>query len=167
MILGFGSSGISIDFGSEVQALFVPRVKRPVFKHHQMSLMSQLRGTSSTFRCKTDFVCAQRHYIYSICRYQSSGIKGFYWQRKPSAMLRLLSFMDYSSQVNHQAVWEWRHIQLRRAPPREYFTEVFGIGQVKQDVHAVILYPICLYPVVIAEGTYGTPIVRREESCAT
>lgn len=52
-------------------------------------------------------------------------------QHKSSAALRLLSLMDYSSQVNHQALRGRRRIRLRRAPPRERFTEAFGKGRGK------------------------------------
>lgn len=46
--------GVSIYFGFEVSAPFGSKMERPVFKHHQTSLTSQLGGTSSVFRYKTD-----------------------------------------------------------------------------------------------------------------
>lgn len=74
MILCSGSSGISIDFGFEVQAPFVSRVERFLSQHHQMSLMSQLGGASSAFRYKTDLLSLKGS-DYFVC-YKSSGVKG-------------------------------------------------------------------------------------------
>lgn len=67
MILCSGSSGISIDFGFEAQALFVSRVERCVSQRS-----SDAFNVSARFHVKPTF--AQRHRVYSIC-YQSGGIK--------------------------------------------------------------------------------------------
>lgn len=56
MVLCSASSGVSIYFGFEVSAPFGSRVELSVFKHYHMSLMSQLGGTSSVFRYKTDLL---------------------------------------------------------------------------------------------------------------
>lgn len=71
------------------------------------SYLFHLLSKQGSFKNKGGY----RQYSRSLCTTEDL-------QHKPSAAISMLSPTDYSSQVNHQALWVCRRTQLRCAPPR-------------------------------------------------
>lgn len=160
-VLCSASSGVSIYFGFEVSAPFGSRVERSVFKHHQTSLMSQLGGTSSVFRYKTDvFSLKGIAFLPAAAKRRRFRNKRLLEGRAPCSLNHQQLFVHHLSWIippksTIELCSERRHLEIwpRRRP---------SATRRRRDYSVSCLSVTCCD----SSGSPQNPVVRCEDSCA-